>query len=453
MRRLGIVWRIALIVIAALVVIQLIAAAAYFVQRERATESGFRLPLPDQIAALIALVEKGGADQRTLALRVANGSGLRVAIRHVAPTEPNPVERVAWLELWIGRAIGDGRTVRAYYIGPARGGPDGRRPGIEMFSQRPVRIVIPLATEGFVVAETVDDLTVRVLGLPPGFWAGIIGFAVAGLALIAVVRETRPLSRLARSVERFGEAIEPVPVPERGAREVRALIASFNAMQARIATLVKSRTFMLGAISHDLRTYLTRLRLRVEMMPDAEARQRAGRDVEDMHALLEDALAFAQSSFGRNVGEAVDLVELVRRECAERAAGAIRMEVPDAPVVVTGERAALARVVGNLIDNALKYGREATVSVSGNAQAAEVIVDDRGPGVPVGERERVFEPFLRLDPSRNRERGGAGLGLAIARHLVQSHGGTIAVEDRPGGGARFRVRLPVAGGTRIAASA
>ena len=110
MRRLGIVWRIALIVIAALVVIQLIAAAAYFVQRERATESGFRLPLPDQIAALVALVEQGGADQRTLALRVANGSGLRVAIRHVAPTEPNPVERVQWLELWLGRAIGHGRT-------------------------------------------------------------------------------------------------------------------------------------------------------------------------------------------------------------------------------------------------------------------------------------------------------------------------------------------------------
>src|SRR5262249_18172293 len=158
----------------------------------------------------------------------------------------------------------------------------------------------------------------------------------------------------------------------------------------------------------------------------------------------------AQSSFGRNAGEAVDLVEVARRERAERASSAIHIELPDAPVVVTGERAALARIVGNLIDNALKYGREATVSVSGNAQAAEVIVDDRGPGVPAGERERIFEPFLRLDPSRNRERGGAGLGLAIARHLVQSHGGTIAVEDRPGGGARFRVRLPVAGGTRLA---
>jgi signal transduction histidine kinase len=173
-----------------------------------------------------------------------------------------------------------------------------------------------------------------------------------------------------------------------------------------------------------------------------------------MHALLEDALAFAQSSFGRNAAEPVDLVALVRHECDERAAaGTVRAELPDKPVVVMGEGAALARVVGNLIDNALKYGREATVSVAGGAREAEIVVDDRGPGVPMAERERVFEPFLRLDPSRNRERGGAGLGLAIARHLIQSHGGTIAVEDRPGGGARFRVRLPLGARPRAAASA
>jgi signal transduction histidine kinase len=296
------------------------------------------------------------------------------------------------------------------------------------------------------VAETIDELTVRVLGLPPGFWAGIIGFAVAALALYAVVRETTPLARLARSVERFGEAIEPVPLPERGAGEVRALIGAFNRMQSRIAELVRGRAFVLAAISHDLRTYLTRLRLRVEMVPDADLRERAARDVEDMNALLEDALVFARTSFSGSRPEAVDLVGIVRHECAERAAtgGAVRAELPAERVIVAGERAALARVVGNLIDNALKYGREAEVSVIAGTAAVEIMVDDRGPGVPAAERQRIFEPFLRLDPSRNRERGGAGLGLAISRHLVQCHGGVIGVEDRPGGGARFRVSLPLA---------
>jgi two-component system, OmpR family, osmolarity sensor histidine kinase EnvZ len=238
-------------------------------------------------------------------------------------------------------------------------------------------------------------------------------------------------------------------VPERGAREVRALIVAFNHMQSRIADLVRGRTFMLAAISHDLRTYLTRLRLRVEMVTDADVRERATRDVEDMNALLEDALAFARTSFNGAARESVDVVGVVRLECAERAAtgGAVRATLPPHGLTVAGERAALARVVGNLIDNALKYGREADVRVVAGASAVEIMVDDDGPGVPADERERIFEPFLRLDPSRNRERGGAGLGLAIARQLIQRYGGAIAVEDRPGGGARFRVSLPLAAAT------
>ena len=235
-------------------------------------------------------------------------------------------------------------------------------------------------------------------------------------------------------------------MPERGAREVRALIGAFNRMQSRIAELVRGRTFMLAAISHDLRTYLTRLRLRVEMMPDGDMRERAARDVEDMNALLEDALVFARTSSNGQAREAVDIVATVRHECAERTAagGTVRAALPAERLIVSGDRAALARVVGNLIDNALKYGREADVSVTAVGHSIEVMVDDRGPGIPASERERIFEPFLRLDPSRSRERGGAGLGLALARQLVAGHGGSIAVEDRPGGGARFRVRLPAA---------
>ncbi len=443
MRRLGLVWRVALIVIAALVAIQMVAAAAYYVQRGRATESGFRVPLPDQIAAIVQLVERAPPEQRTLVLRIANGAGLRVAIERHAPPEPHPLQRAPWIEAAVARYLGESGegALRAYYIGA-----QSDRPTLETFSVRPIRIVYPLPGGGVLVAETLDELTVQVLGLPPGFWAGIIGFAVAALALYAVVRETSPLARLARSVERFGEAIEPVAVPERGAREVRALTGAFNRMQSRIAELVRGRTFMLAAISHDLRTYLTRLRLRVEMVPDADIRERATRDVEDMNALLEDALAFARTSFNGTAREAVDVVGIVRHECAERAAtgGAVRAELPPGRVIVAGERAALARVVGNLIDNALKYGREADVSVVAGTGAVEIMVDDRGPGIPSGERQRIFEPFLRLDPSRNRERGGAGLGLAIARHLIQHHGGAIAVEDRPGGGARFRVSLPIA---------
>src|SRR5262249_31818186 len=293
-------------------------------------------------------------------------------------------------------------------------------------------------------AETCDVLTDRVLVPPPRFCAGIIGFLVAALPLYAIVRETIPLSRLARSVDRFAEAMEPAPVPVGGAREVRALIGAFNRMQSRIAELMRNRTFMLAAISHDLRTYLTRLRLRVEMMPDADMRERATRDVEEMNVLLNDALTFARASSGGR-RERVDLVATIRHECSERSAAghAVTSDLPLGPIEVWGEPAALARVVGNLLDNAVKYGGEAAVSLAQVGTDAVMLVDDRGPGVPAGERERIFEPFLRLEASRNRDRGGAGLGLAIARHLLHSLGGSIEVEDRPGGGARFRVRLPL----------
>jgi signal transduction histidine kinase len=222
------------------------------------------------------------------------------------------------------------------------------------------------------------------------------------------------------------------------------LIQAFNRMQSRIAELVRNRSFMLGAISHDLRTYLTRLRLRIELMPDADARERATRDVEGMQNLVEDALMFARGTFGADEQRPVDLGALVRRECAERDGGKVRLSAPAEPVTVTGDAAALARVVGNLVDNALKYGEAAEVSAARCGDLAEIIIDDHGPGIPAGERERIFEPFRRLEESRNRERGGAGLGLAIARQVIESHRGTIRVEDRPGGGARFRVQLPLA---------
>ena len=184
------------------------------------------------------------------------------------------------------------------------------------------------------------------------------------------------------------------------------------------------------------------------MIPDADMRERATRDVEEMSGLLDDALTFARTSFADNRGEHVDLAEIVRRECSECAAAdqTVKCDVPATPINVWGDPAALARIVGNLIDNAVKYGGEATVTLSlvrtQTGTEAIMLVDDRGPGVRSADRERIFEPFLRLEASRNRDRGGAGLGLAIARHLVLSLGGIIAVEDRPGGGARFRVTLP-----------
>jgi signal transduction histidine kinase len=201
---------------------------------------------------------------------------------------------------------------------------------------------------------------------------------------------------------------------------------------------------VIGAISHDLRTYLTRLRLRLELLPDSDQRTKASSDVEGMQALIDDALAFARSSFERGDEKVADLACLLQQECESRKADgqAVSLTDADAPLWVRGSPGAVARVVANLVGNAIAYGQCAELSLTRRGDFAELCVEDRGPGIPVADRENVFEPFHRLEPSRSRAHGGAGLGLAIVRQIVEGYRGTIEIEDRSGGGARIRVRLP-----------
>ena len=445
MRSLGLVWRVALIVVAALFVLQLVVAGVFYYDRSRATQVGPRLPLPDQVAALATLLDHATPEQQSLQLRAVNGLGLRAEVRQEVPSDLAGGRELGRVEAALRRYLPDpgDRQISARLIdGAVRVGI--WFPRLRQYLDSRVEIVVSLASGGYLVVESSDQLVPRLFGLPTGFWAGVIGFVVAAIAILAVIRETLPLSRLARAVERFGTDLEPKPTRESGAREVRALIRAVNQMQSRIAVLVKGRAFIIGAIAHDLRTYLTRLRLRVETLPEGAMRERAVRDVEGMNALLEDALSYAQASFLGAETQEVDLVSVVGRECEDRSAAGmpVKAVLPAEPVLVRGSAAALARMVGNLVDNAVKYGNQADVAIAATAKEGEILVEDRGPGIPAAERDAIFEPFRRLEPSRNRSRGGAGLGLAIAHRVAEGHGGSISVEDRPGGGATFRVRLP-----------
>jgi len=441
--RISLIWRLVLILLAALVAFQLVAVGLFYIGRSRATETGPRFPLPDQVAALVRILDRAGLEETKDALRVMNGAGLSARIEVEQPPEPSRARRFPGLEDRLSAYVGEGgkRYVRVAFAGSASEG------AFERLSRalgRDLRIVVALADGRYLVVETGGALYARLLGLPPGFWAGIIGFLVAGLAVAAIAWQTRPLTRLARSVEQFGRALQPEVQREAGAPEMRALIRAVNAMQARIAGLVKSRSFVLGAISHDLRTYLTRLRLRVETVAEPALKARLASDVDEMQGLVEDALAFAEASFADPRKDSVDLARVVARQCdARRAAGAkVEAVFAESQLIVAGSATALGRAVGNLIDNALTYGGEARVTLASAKSEAEILVEDRGPGIPPAERERVFEPFHRLEESRSREQGGAGLGLAIAREIVTKHGGRLAVEDRPGGGARLRLSLP-----------
>ncbi|MBX9710793.1 MAG: HAMP domain-containing histidine kinase, partial [Xanthobacteraceae bacterium] len=303
--------------------------------------------------------------------------------------------------------------------------------------------LIALKSGGYLEIQTTGDLAMRLLGIPAGFLAGILGFIVAVVALLAVRRETKPLSDLGGAIERFGSSLEVQTVAERGAPDVRSLIGAVNAMQQRIVQLMRSRTIVLGAISHDLRTYLTRLRLRLELLPESEQRNRASADLDGMQALVDDTLAFVRASFANRADETADLAAVACHEFdARKLLGEpVTLSGADAPLVVHGSSTALARVVSNLVSNAIAYGNVADLSLERDEQSVALNVEDRGPGIAAGDRTQVFEPFFRVEASRNRDHGGAGLGLTIVRQIVESYNGTVTIEDRPGGGARIRIVL------------
>lgn len=444
--RFGIAARLALIVVGGLALVQLLMLAAYMVERSRAMNAQITIvPLMGQIAAVVRLVEEIDPAQRSLALEAATSTGFMPRYLSEAPDLRTPTVLQPLTQRLRNLLGGDrGRSVTVSLLSSSTRLGDRPVERLSDLSGARLRVVVALRQGGFLEVTAGGDLVVRLLGLPVGLLAGVLGFLVAFAALLAVRREVRPLTDLAAAVERFGTDLEPNEVKVCGAPEVRAVTQAVNTMQARISELVRTRTLVLGAISHDLKTYITRLRLRLELLDQDERVAKAKADVEDMQALVNDALSFARASFSGASAEPVDLSRLARVELDARLAqsDAVTLTGAGAPHRVLGEPGALARVMVNLIGNALAYGGRADVTLAARDGIEELIVEDRGPGIPEDARAAVFEPFFRLEPSRNRERGGAGLGLTIVRQIVEAHGGRIEIGDRPGGGARVIVALP-----------
>jgi signal transduction histidine kinase len=269
----------------------------------------------------------------------------------------------------------------------------------------------------------------------------LIFFALAALAVRLI---TRSLDRLARAADRLGSDPEGPPIVEAGPTEVRRVIGAFNRMQAEVRGYVLERTRLLGAVSHDLRTPLTRLRLRAELLPDPELRAKFVRDVAEMEAMAAAALDFTRTLGAEARREPVDVGALIDRLSEDWRETGGKVTVEGAPRdAVSAHPEALRRCLNNLIENALRYGERAHVHVEDDDEALRIAVGDEGPGIPEAELERVFEPFFRLEPSRNRASGGAGLGLSIARNIARWHGGDVRLRNRaPDAGLVAELWLP-----------
>ena len=278
------------------------------------------------------------------------------------------------------------------------------------------------------------------------FWAlwmvgtSMILFAVAGLFMR---NQIRPIRRLAEAADAYGKGREAKDPKLAGATEVRRATVAFRRMRERIRRQITQRTEMLAGVSHDLRTPLSRMKVALALLPENDDARELQADIAEMEAMLEAYLAFARGEGGEAAVE-TDLGELVEDVVtgARRAGASIDLRIVSAPKIPV-QATAIRRCLVNLIDNAMRYAGQVWIVCRQQGEWFEIGIDDDGPGVPAADREKVFRPFYRRDRSHGGKTGGIGLGLSIARDVVQSHGGDIHLGDSPEGGLGVRVRLPV----------
>jgi signal transduction histidine kinase len=272
----------------------------------------------------------------------------------------------------------------------------------------------------------------------------VMAAMIALLTAWAVRRLTAPLTLLAAAAERLGRDVGAPSLAVSGSTEVRSATQAFNDMQERLRRLIENRTQMLGAISHDLRTQLTLLRLRAETVDQADDRDRMLNTIDEMEDMLAATLSFARDEATSETGKRIDIGALVESVADDMADAGLPVEtgVIEAGVVVECKPLALRRALTNLIDNAVKYGGKASVAVRAKAEQVEITVEDEGPGIPEDQLGRVLQPFVRLEDSRNRDTGGIGLGLAIAASIAEAHGGILTLNNRREGGLSAILALP-----------
>lgn len=321
----------------------------------------------------------------------------------------------------------------------------GRQILIESGPSMPERFALLIQLRGgdYLRMEISDRRGLRILAVPIGLVVGILGLAIALAAVLAVRHELKPLRRLADQVS-TEPTLAPSPIEIEGAPEVRQLIRAINRMREKNATLIANRALTFAAISHDLRTYLTRLRLRIEMIGDPNQRQRAAATIEEMESLIDQTIDFAGRSSNRQANPRCDAREVVQ-QCLERYGLPDHgLDIGDRDCQVPMNASDLTRVVNNLLDNASRYASDVEVRLALTADAIIISVADRGPGIAPEMHDWIVEPFTRLEGSRNRSHGGSGLGLAIVSRLVREASGDITLHQRDGGGLLCRVTLPLA---------
>jgi signal transduction histidine kinase len=447
MARLGLSARLMAIGLSALLVLWLLVLAVYY----RSNDESNPNPTPERLVALANLMSRADAPERALLVTAAGGAQLRLSLVGQADrSDPGGRDVTQRADLTPYR-IALGPALKAIRVPLA----EGNRPRVLQFVRRdplPLAFDIRLQDGAVLTAQSIMPPGLTLYGLPVGLGAGLVGTLLALAVLILVQREIRPLVTLARAADRIEPGGPPVPLPPVAGRnpDVRRLIQAFARLQDRLQVLMKTRLALISGVQHDVRSFATRLRLRVEAIPDERDRTRAIKDIEDMIRLLDDALLSARGAQGSLEEELIDLSDFLKGDIADLMRNGVPVSLgalPDGEVSVVADRLALRRMVGNLVDNAVKYGTRAHVGLAVEEDRAVICVTDEGPGIAPAQWQMLLEPFTRGEPSRARQTGGAGLGLAIVRTLTEAQGGTLEIVSAdiqtPQVGTRVQIRLPL----------
>lgn len=422
--------RVAVVLLLGLLAAQWVSEQLYQEERERVIAHLIAGPLGQRLQQVAGVLARTPANERHTLLPLLNSPRITFELAAQLPA---------------GHTAGNLHALRARLqqsLGPAR--------RVELFTESPgdvdppaLRIAFTLEDGQVVIARhryPRDDAITpsRHLPLLTGYF-----LAIALIALLALGWAVRPLGCLARAADSLGRNLSSAPLAETGPREVRQAAHAFNTMQNRLASYLGDRLRILAAVSHDLKTPITRLKLRAEMLPDAGLREKFLRDLEDMETMIGATLDFLRGDSRQENGVQVDINAMLSTLADDLQALGNQVEVRgQAGRPLLARPQALKRCLGNLLDNALRYGGNARISVEDRQESLTLHIDDDGPGIAEQDPNVLFEPFRRGESSRNRATGGTGLGLAIARDLARAHGGDVVLCNRAEGGLRATVTLP-----------
>ncbi|HEY1962140.1 MAG TPA: ATP-binding protein [Rhizomicrobium sp.] len=428
------------IVIAAAVLVSNVAVAAWFeMGREQLTESALTERVMDRVVSAATLLASIPAKQRTPAAHALSSGPWRFQIHHGAAPVQDMSDAEKSLAARIQALLPKGKTRRIVLVKFRPATPEEAR---QPRSPKSVTDVVVSLVRG-------TQLRTTYFRPPAPPWpiqsmvATAVAILVTALAAGLVARRVaRPLSKLAAAASEVARGGTAPHVPEQGPEDVRRAAAAFNAMTDQVSRTMESQRHLLSAVGHDLRTPITAMRINTEFVEDSDTRERLEKNIEELQELTEAVLSAAKG-VGWEQMRKIDLAALVESVCAD-------LEELDKPVTWQPHDAApitcrpneIRRAVRNLIENAIAYGCKADVRLEQTPEVYELVVEDEGPGIPDGDRERVFEPFVRLETSRSAETGGTGLGLTLVKAIAQGHGGSIRLENREQRGLRATFCLP-----------